>query len=77
MRHFQTLNEFPKPPKEGKKLNVRAMMETLKQDPRAMDIFLDELSIADQAQPKHLKFLSNLPMTTRNEMLDDRAPNGT
>ena len=47
VRHFQTLNEFPKPKKKGKKLNVTAMMETLKQDPRAMDIFLDELSAAD------------------------------
>ena len=42
-------------------------MDTLKNDPRAMDIFLDELSMADQVQPKHMKFLSNLPMTTRNE----------
>ena len=73
VRHFQTLNEFPKPPKQGRKLNVGAMMATLKQDPRAMDIFLDELAIADQVQPKHMKFLGNLPTTTRNGMLDERA----
>ena len=37
-----------------------------------MDIFLDELSIADQVQPKHMKFLTNLPMSTKNDFLDPK-----
>ena len=55
---------MPRPPKKGKKLDVRSMMETLKSDPRAMDIFVEELAAADKTQPKHMKFLSNLPYQT-------------
>ena len=40
------------------------LMETLRQDPMAMEIFLDELALADQTQPKHLRFLANLPQTS-------------
>ena len=72
VRHFQTLIEMPRPPKKGKRLDVGSMMSTLKSDPRAMDIFLDELATADQTQPKHMRFLSNLPSTT-NKLLDSPA----
>ena len=36
-------------------------MEALRQDPKAMEIFIDELALADKTQPKHLRFLANLP----------------
>ena len=41
-------------------------MDALKRDPRALEIFIDELALADQSQPKHLKFLADLPHTTHN-----------
>ena len=49
VRHFKTLVDMPKPPQRGKKLDVGSLMETLKTDPRAMDIFLDELALADKS----------------------------
>lgn len=50
------------------------MMETLKSDPRAMDIFVEELAAADQTQPKHMKFLANLPFHTSRQF-DSPAAN--
>ena len=50
------------------------MMETLKSDPRAMDIFVEELAAADKSQPKHMKFLSNLPHYTSRQF-DSPAAN--
>ena len=29
-------------------------MDALKQDPRALEIFMEELALADKTQPKHL-----------------------
>ena len=49
---------------EHKKLKIQAMravpqlLDVLKKDPRALEIFLDELSLRDQIQTKHMKFLS-------------------
>ena len=38
-------------------------MDALKKDPRALEIFMDELAMADSSQPKHMRFLANLPAT--------------
>ena len=54
-------------PDNAQKLTMKRMpelMDTLRQDPLAMEIFLDELALADQTQPKHLRFLANLPQTS-------------
>ena len=37
------------------------MVEVLRKDPRALEIFLDELAMVDESQPKHMRFLANLP----------------
>ena len=51
------------------------LMNTLRQDPLAMEIFMDELALADQTQPKHLRFLANLPKTTM--AAQSNSPNKT
>ena len=50
------------------------MIEVLKRDPKAMEIFMDELALADKTQPKHMRFLANLPKTQQSWL--DTASNG-
>ena len=78
IRHFQTISDFPEiqSPRGGSTNNkdyakmaskrVPDVMEALKSDPRAMEIFMDELALADRNQPKHMQFLANLPHTAFN-----------
>ena len=83
VRHFQTLTDFPsiaaKPgrssstvvQKEAQKQTLKQVpdiLEQLKNDPKALEIFMDELAYADQTQPKHLRFLSDLPQNAQGEM---------
>lgn len=79
VRHFKTMSDFPKisskvdrarsnmNPKECQKETIQQvplMMNSLKNDPKALSMFIEELALADQSQPKHLRFLSDLPDTT-------------
>ena len=76
VRHFQTITDFPIIPskherarsnlnsRDAKKITMSKVpdaFDALKSDPRALEIFIDELALADQSQPKHLRFLSDLP----------------
>jgi len=45
-------------------------MDTLKRDPRALEIFLDELALADKTQPKHLRFFAGLQDTVETRARD-------
>ena len=76
VRHFQTISDFPVipskldrarsnlKPRDAQKLTAKKlpeMVDALKSDPRALEIFIDELALADQSQPKHMRFLQDLP----------------
>ena len=53
-------------PKECQKETIQQvplMMNSLKNDPKALKMFIEELALADKSQPKHLRFLSDLPDT--------------
>ena len=78
VRHFQTISNFPEMPSKLERVTDRtnikqiqkntikkvpAMMDALNQDPRALEIFMEELALADKTQPKHLQFLANMPHT--------------
>ena len=79
VRHFSTMSDFPKIKSKGERArsnmnptdsqretvrSVPRIMESLRHDPKALEIFIEELALADQSQPKHLKFFNNLPETT-------------
>ena len=59
-KHFMTLQDFPYP-EPGTSPNVPKILETLKKNPKAMEIFLDELEIHDRTQPKNRKIFAPSP----------------
>ena len=75
VRHFNTMSDFPAIPskleraksnmndKDAQKMTaskVPDIMDVLKQDPKALEIFMEELALADKKQPRHLRFLSDI-----------------
>ena len=76
LRHFTTITDFPDIPQslskhkavekevngwqKNTKNKLPEIMAALKKDPRALDIFIEELAMTDKSQPKHMRFLDNI-----------------
>lgn len=65
--NYTTVTKFPKIFKDQKKPDISMLMETLKADSRAMDIFIDEMAKVDLTANRRERFLNyGQPFSTRN-----------